>query len=161
MYSRVKIAGHPVHPMLIAFPVAFYTAALAGYIVYANNNDTFWFKLAYAANAAGVAMAVVAALPGFIDWLNIPSDSPAKKTGLFHMVANVIALVCYGINFWIQCPKWDETNPLLGPAIILTALGFIITLVAGFLGWTLVQKHHVGVDITLDQYKENKRYVNK
>jgi uncharacterized membrane protein len=158
MYSRIKIAGHPVHPMLIVFPVAFYTAALAGYIAYAVNDNSFWFRLAYVANVAGVVMAIVAALPGFIDWLNIPSDSRAKKTGLFHMTANVIALLLYGINCRIQCGKWDDINPSLGPAIILTGLGFALTLAAGFLGWTLVQKHHVGVDLNMDEYKQKKEH---
>jgi uncharacterized membrane protein len=147
MYSKVKIAGHPIHPMLVAFPVAFYTATLICYIVYSSNKDPFWFKVALTANIAGAVMAAVAALPGFIDWLNIPRDSRAKKTGLFHMMCNVLALVCFGATAFLQCPKWNDTNPELGIAIPLTAVGFVLTLAAGFLGWTLVQKHHVGVDI--------------
>ena len=74
MYSKVKIAGHPIHPMIIAYPVAFYTATLVCFIVYHSNLNVFWFKVAVVANAAGVVMAVVAALPGFIDWLGIPSE---------------------------------------------------------------------------------------
>jgi uncharacterized membrane protein len=147
MYSKVKIFGHPVHPMLVAFPVAFYTATLFCYIVYYSNQNIFWFKVAVVANSAGVIMAMVAAIPGFVDWLFIPSDSRAKKTGLFHMICNVLALVCFGITAWLQCSNWDEENPAVGIAIVLTALGFILTLAAGFLGWTLVQRHHVGVDI--------------
>ena len=147
MHSKVKIAGHPVHPMLIAFPVAFYTATLVCYIVYSSNQNPFWFKVAVVANIAGAVMAAVAAIPGFIDWLFIPSGSKAKKTGLFHMVCNVLALVCFGVTAWLECPKWDDTNPGLGIAIPLTAVGFILTLTAGFLGWTLVQKHHVGIDM--------------
>jgi uncharacterized membrane protein len=147
MYSKVKIAGHPVHPMLVAFPVAFYTATLVCYIVYSSNHDPFWFRVAHVANVAGAVMALVAAIPGFIDWLGIPRDSRAKKTGLFHMICNVLALACYGITAWVQCDKWNDPNPTTGIAIPLTAVGFILTLTAGFLGWTLVQKHHVGVDI--------------
>ena len=147
MYSRVKIAGHPIHPMLIAYPVAFYTAALACYIVYSSNQNPFWFKVAVVANIAGVLMAAVAAIPGFIDWLFIPKDSRAKQTGLFHMLCNVLALVCFAIPAWTECAKWDDTNPRLGLAIPLSVLGFVLTLAAGFLGWTLVQKHHVGVDV--------------
>ena len=147
MYSRVKIAGHPVHPMLIAFPVAFYTATLVCYIVYSSNQNPFWFKVAVVANVAGAVMAALAAIPGFIDWLFIPKDSRAKKTGLFHMLCNVVALLCFGITAWIECQKWDEANPDTGIAIPLTAVGFILTIAAGFLGWTLVQNHHVGVDI--------------
>ena len=147
MYSKVKMAGHPVHPMVVAYPVAFYTAALVCYIVYASNQDSFWFKVAVMANVAGVVMAAVAAVPGFIDWLFIPSDSRAKKTGLFHMICNVLALVCFSIAAFTEYKKWETVNPELGLAIPLTAVGFGLTLVAGFLGWTLVQKHHVGVDI--------------
>ena len=147
MYSKIKIFGHPLHPMLIPFPVAFYTGALVCYIVYSSNHDPFWFKIGYVANLAGIIMAALAALPGFIDWLNIPSDARAKKTGLFHLICNVSALACYGINWYLQCHKWDDAQPTLGPAIILTGIGMALTLVAGFLGWTLVQTHHVGVDI--------------
>jgi len=147
MYSKVKIFGHPIHPMLIAYPVAFYTAALVCYIAYSSNQSPFWFKVAVVANIAGVITAAVAAIPGFIDWLFIPSDSRAKKTGLFHMLCNVLALVCYAVAGFTECNKWDDVNPTLGLAVPLTAIGFILTLAAGFLGWTLVQKHHVGVDI--------------
>jgi uncharacterized membrane protein len=147
MYSKVKIFGHPIHPMLVGFPVAFYTATLVCYIVYNSNQDPFWFRVAVVANTAGAVMAGVAAIPGFIDWLAIPSDSRAKKTGLFHMLCNVLALVCFAIAAWQGCPKWNDVNPSPGLAIPLTAVGFILTLAAGFLGWTLVQKHHVGVDI--------------
>jgi uncharacterized membrane protein len=146
MYSKVKIAGHPIHPMLVAYPVAFYTATLVCYIVYNSNGNPFWFKVAVVANIAGVLMAALAAIPGFIDWLNIPADSKAKKTGLFHLLCNVLALVCFGIVALTENKKWDDAAPALGLAIPLTALGFILTLAAGFLGWTLVQKHHIGVD---------------
>jgi uncharacterized membrane protein len=148
MYSKVKIAGHPVHPMLIAFPVAFYTAALASFITYNANANPFWFRVGIVANAAGVGMAVLAALPGFIDWLNIPSDTRAKRTGMVHMVSNVIVLALFAINLYMQWGKWNDTAPSLGSALILTGAGFLITLIAGFYGWTLVQTHHVGVDMT-------------
>ena len=150
MYSKVKIAGHPIHPMLIAYPVAFYTATLVCYIVYNSNHDVFWFKVAHVANGAGVLMGLVAAIPGFIDWLNIPSGKKAKRTGIFHMVCNVVALLLFAICFFLQKGKWDESEPEVGPAILLSATGFVLTLVAGFLGWALVQKHHVGVDEYID-----------
>jgi uncharacterized membrane protein len=146
MYSKVKILGHPIHPMLVAYPVAFYTATLVCYIAYSSNSNPFWFKVAVVANIAGAAMAALAAIPGLIDWLFIPADASAKKTGLFHMICNVLALLCFAVVAFMECKKWDDSNPSLGLAIPLTAIGFILTLIAGFLGWALVQKHHVGVD---------------
>ncbi len=148
MYSKVKIAGHPVHPMLVSFPVAFYAAALVCYIVFNVKGDPFWFKVALLANGAGVVTAALAALPGFIDWLFIPSRTKAKKTGLLHMFCNVIALALYGINLLMICDQWNKPAPDMRYAIPLTAAGFLLTLIAGFLGWKLVQKHHVGVEET-------------
>src|SRR5436305_15341195 len=114
MYSKIKLFGHPIHPMLVAFPVAFYTGALAAFIAYNSNSDQFWFKVGFVANAAGVIMAALAAIPGFIDWLYIPPEQKAKKTGTLHMICNVLALVLYGANLWLQSGKWHDTNPTLG-----------------------------------------------
>lgn len=65
MYSKIKVAGHPVHPMLVAFPVACYTGTLAGFAVYAANGHLFWLNLAIALSAIGVAMTIAA---GFLGW---------------------------------------------------------------------------------------------
>jgi uncharacterized membrane protein len=62
VYSKIKIAGHPVHPMLAAFPVACYTGPLAGFAVYAANGHLFWLNLAIARSVTGTGTAVLAAL---------------------------------------------------------------------------------------------------
>ena len=154
MHSKVKLAGHPIHPMLVAYPIVLYTATLVCYIVYSSNHDVFWFRVAYVANISGVIMAVVAALPGLIDWLNIPSDSRAKKKGFFHLVCNVIALILFALCFFLQKDKWNESQPTIGLSIPLTAGGFLLTSIAGFLGWTLLQKHHVGIDSFTEDEKK-------
>ena len=93
MYSKIKIAGHPVHPMLVAFPVAFYARTLVGFAVYAANGHLFWLNLAIALSVAGTGTAVLAALAGLADWaLGIPRDSAARMTGLLHAGLNVTAL---------------------------------------------------------------------
>ena len=58
MYSKAKIAGHPIHPMLVAFPITFYVLTLVGFIVYATiSPDIFWYKLSYFLNYAAIATA--------------------------------------------------------------------------------------------------------
>lgn len=153
MYSKIKIAGHPLHAMLVPFPVAFYTSTMICFIAYNANQDPFWFKVALVANIAGVATAALAALPGFIDWLNIPHEKKAKKVGLAHMICNVTALLLFGLNIIIACQDLNEATHDVTAAIVLTVAGFIITLIAGFLGWSLVQKHHIGVSLTEEQEK--------
>src|SRR5919201_2603137 len=109
MYSKIKLFGHPIHPMVIAYPIAFYTGTLVGFIVYAATNDFFWLKLTIALNLAGIAMAVVAALPGFLDWLlGIPSDTGAKKDGLIHGLFNVAALGLFVASFITYASHWND-----------------------------------------------------
>lgn len=149
MYSKAKILGHPVHPMLVAFPVAFYTGTLIAFIVYATTKDTFWLRLANVVNWAGVVMAGVAAVPGLIDWATgIPRQSAASKTGLTHMALNVLALIVFLVNAILYS---REPLPPASTGIVLSAVGVLFTLPAGFLGWNLVQSHHVGVQLTAEQ----------
>jgi uncharacterized membrane protein len=152
MYSKAKIMGHPIHPMLVAFPVAFYVSTLISFIVYAASMNPFWFRVATIANWAGVATAAVAAVPGLVDWATgIPRRSEAKRTGLIHMSLNVAALVAFLIDAIVYTNRWDEPLPAAGTGVVLSAIGVLLTLPAGFLGWSLVQDHHVGVNLSPEQ----------
>ncbi len=146
MQSKIKILGHPVHPMLVPFPIAFYTATMVCTIVYASNGNTFWFHVAFIANCAAIVMATVAILPGLIDWLAIPELSDAKSTGLKHMVANVFSLGCFVANAAVNYTKLSAAHPPVQGPLMLTIAGFLIMLYAGFKGWKMVQTYHIGVD---------------
>jgi uncharacterized membrane protein len=152
MWSKVKILGHPVHPMLVAYPIAFYTSTLVGFTLYAATDEPFWLKFTIAVNLAGIAMALVAALPGFVDWASgIPNGTQAKSTGLLHMSLNLAALVLFVITFVVYVDNWNRpaTGATLG--LVLSAIGVALTVLAGFQGWRLIQDHHVGVNLSPEQ----------
>lgn len=152
MYSKLKLFGHPIHPMLVSFPIAMYTATLVAYVIYAIVGDIFWFHLAFVANVAGVLMALLTAIPGFLDWLiGIPGGIPAKSVGLRHMLLNVVALLVFAINLLFYLGQWSQPNPNPLLAILLSLGGVIITVGAGFFGWTLIQDDHVGIRLTPEQ----------
>lgn len=152
MYSKMKIMGHPIHPMLIAYPVALYTATLVGFVIYGVTDDRFWLRFSIATNVAGVGMAVIAALPGFIDWaIGIPRGTEAKRTGLQHMLLNYTALAAFVINMIVYLDAWNGAPEPSSTGLILSAIGVGITIMAGFLGWKLVQDHHVGVRLMPEQ----------
>jgi uncharacterized membrane protein len=162
MYSKAKILGHPIHPMLVGFPVAFYTATLLTYVTYAVTGNPFWFQVGVVANIAGVVSAAAAAIPGFIDWaFGIPNQHPAKTTGLEHMLLNAGALVFFGVNAYLQYGQWNEPNPAYRAAIALAAVGMGFVLAAGFLGWKLVQSYHVGVDMTGEEERSFKEVSSR
>ncbi len=159
MYSKIKIFGHPVHPMLVPFPIAFYTATLICAIVYGAQGDPFWFRAAYAANVAGVIMALVAGTFGFIDFLGIPSGTHAKRHGYQHLVFNSGALLLFALNIWLNSGQWDAAAPVIRFGILLPLIGVLFMLAAGYLGWTLVQTDHVGVETITpeERYAETSR----
>lgn len=158
MHSRANIAGHPLHAMLVAFPVTLYTSTFVSFIAYAVTGNLFWWNVALFANVAGVVMAAVAALPGFIDWRAIPDDTPAKATGFRHLIINVSALAVFAANLVVQRERWGSVADPVAPspvgALVLTGMGVALTMLAGTLGWRLVQTHHVGVKLTDAQARE-------
>jgi uncharacterized membrane protein len=155
MYSKVKIAGHPVHPMLIAYPVAGYTGTLVGFAVYAATGHQFWLNFAIALNIAGVAGALLAALPGFADWaLGIPRGSQAKKVGLAHAGLNVVSLALFAISLGLYASHWNGPATSATAGLALSSAGVLCTVGAGFLGWMLVQNYHIGVTMTPVQERD-------
>jgi uncharacterized membrane protein len=152
VYSKIKIAGHPVHPMLVAFPVASYTGTLVGYAVYAANGHQFWLNLAIALNLIGVCAAALAALPGLADWaFGIPRDSAAKKVGMIHAGLNVTALGLFLAAVVSYAANWNGPSASATLGVVLSAIGLALTAAAGFFGWMLVQDYHVGVRLVPEQ----------
>jgi hypothetical protein len=62
------------------------------------------------------------------------------------MGLNVIALGLFAANLGIHVGRWGAAIPGGSTSgIILSAIGILATLGAGFLGWSMVQDHGVGV----------------
>ena len=147
MKSKVTIAGHPIHPMLIAFPIASYVATFAALIAYGVTVDAFWFRFALVANVIGVATAVLAAIPGTVDYLTrVPKRTVARKTGAVHAIINVVALALFSISLVVLYRDYAAGEaPALTAALILTGAGVLLTTAGGYFGYELIQHHHVGV----------------
>ena len=149
MLTKARIAGHPLHPMLIAFPVAMYVATLVALIVYyAGSHDPFWYRAAFWTNLAGIVMAAVAAVPGLVDLLGLPRGSRARLTGVRHAGFNVLALLLFVLSDILIGRGLTRGTYALAAPFVLVVLGCAATVCAGWLGWTLVQTHHVGVKPT-------------
>jgi uncharacterized membrane protein len=153
MYSKAKIGGHPIHPMIVAFPITFYTVSLIAFVVYQfSNMDPFWFRLGYFCTFGGVITAVCAAVPGFVDWaFGIPQTSAAKKRGLIHMSLNVGALLLFAFNAFKLYGHWDSPLTNVTSLWVVALIGVGLTLAAGYHGWELIATHKVGVSLTPEQ----------
>src|SRR6185437_13725752 len=79
MESKAKLLGHPIHPMLIVFPLGLFATAVVFDIVGLISNDSSWFRISFWMIAAGIIGGLCAAVFGLVDWFAIPSGTRAKR----------------------------------------------------------------------------------
>lgn len=143
MKSRAHIKGHPLHPILVSFPIAFFTGTLlfdvAGF-VYGN---AAFFQTAYHLEAAGVCFAVLAAVPGIIDYIfTVPPRSSGKKRAAKHGLTNTVMLLVFA-GTWLYRGRDDASlYVILGAELF----GVMLLGIAGWMGGTLVYRNQIGVD---------------
>jgi uncharacterized membrane protein/nitrite reductase/ring-hydroxylating ferredoxin subunit len=140
-----KPLRHPVHPMLVHFPIGLFVlsfvldlASLAFPSVPNLVRDSFYAML------VGIITALFAAVPGFVDYTDIRSDHPAKRTATAHMTLNLIVVALYGINLGVRSSMLaDSKIPLL--PLILSLVGTALLSASGYLGGRLVYDDGIGV----------------
>lgn len=143
MESKVKLAGHPIHPMLIVFPLGLLATSLIFDIVHWITGNGFFSVVAFWMIAAGVIGALLAAIFGLIDWLALPSGTRAKRIGLWHGGGNVVIVVLFIVSWLIRLNAQSNPNVV---AYILSVVGVVLALFTGWLGGELVDRLGVGVD---------------
>ena len=144
MKSKVNIKSHPLHPILIPFPIAFFTGTLACHIIGWLINKPDLLRTAYYLNLAGIGFALLAAVPGFIDFLyTVPPKSTGKKRAAKHGIINVIMVILFTIAFFLRRNE-DPNNVTIA---LLEILGVSLMSIAGWMGGTLVYRNQIGVDI--------------
>ena len=143
MESRAKLLGHPIHQMLIVFPLGLLAMALVFDIIHLATGVALWATVSYWMIAAGIIGGLVAAPFGLIDWLAIPAGTRAKRIGAWHGGGNLIVVVLYAASWWMRRASPD--NPMV-VAYVASFGGGLIALVTGWLGGELVDRLSVGVD---------------
>jgi uncharacterized membrane protein/nitrite reductase/ring-hydroxylating ferredoxin subunit len=143
MKSRAHLKSHPLHPILVSFPIAFFVGAFVFDLLAYGNSREDVLNTAVWMNLAGCCMAVVAAIPGFIDFLKaVPPESSAKKRAATHGSINVTVLILFLIAYWLRDDAVDHTW-----IIAIEGVGVVLLMVAGWMGGTLVYRNQLGVDI--------------
>lgn len=145
MRSRAHhIKGHPIHPMLVPFPIAFLVGAFIFDLVGVASGTPGWYVAGKYMAGAGVVMGLVAAVPGAIDFLwSVPPKSSAKRHARKHLLLNAIVILLSALAYWVRgAPGVAPDAPILGLELVAVAL---LTW-AVFIGGTLVFRNEVGVD---------------
>ncbi len=143
MESRAKLFGHPIHPMLIPFPLGLLLTSFIFDVVYLLTDNGKWSEIAFWMIAAGVIGGLAAAVFGLIDWLAIPSGTRAKSVGLWHGAGNVVVVVLFIVSWLLRADAPGEPGAI---PIILSLVGVGLAGLTGWLGGELVDRMGVGVD---------------
>lgn len=144
MRSRANVKSHPVHPMLVAFPIGLWVGGFVMDLIgLAAKNSSIWTAGWYA-QLGGCIGAALAAIFGVVDLFGVvPPRSSARTTGYTHAVLNVCAL---GLFIAVLAVRGSASAQPTGTSILLGAIGVVVLAYSGWLGGTLVYRNQIGVD---------------
>jgi len=140
--STASIAGHPIHPMLIPFPIAFFVATFVCDLVYWQTSVATWAEATTWLLGAGIVMAGLAAIAGLIDVLSEPRIR-ALKDAWWHAGGNVIVVLIEIYNWYLRYT--GGASVIVPTGLVLSLIVVAILLFTGWKGWEMVYRHRVGV----------------
>lgn len=139
MQGKATIAGHPIHPILVTFPIGCFVAAVVCDIISIFAGPVFWAAMATWLLLFGLIGALAAAIFGFVDYLSAPMTAAAKSIAGWHMTLNVGVIVLFGLACAVRF--LDHTS-VAGYA--LTGIGIVVLAISGILGGNVAHGHLVG-----------------
>jgi uncharacterized membrane protein len=142
--TRLKFLGHPVHPMLIVYPLGLLSAAVVFDILYIVTENADLATFSFWALAAGLVGGLAAALFGLIDWLGIPGGTRARRIGALHGGGNLLVVALFAMSFALRLDNAQYLPEIL-PAVV-GLVGASIALITAWLGGELVYRLRVAVD---------------
>ena len=142
MEARAKLMGHPVHQMLIVFPLGLLGMSVVFDLVYMGADDLVFSVVAFWMMIAGIAGGLLAAPFGLIDWSAIPRGTRAKRVGAVHGLGNVVVLLLFVASAVLRD---GAEAPPPSSAYLCSFVGVLLSLVTAWLGGELVDRLGVGV----------------
>lgn len=140
-----KPLRHPLHPMLVHFPIGlFILSFLLDVASLISPSELYLIRDSFYAMLLGVIMALVAAVPGFVDYTDIRSDHPGKRTATAHLILNLMVVALYGINLGVRSSMLSDSRIRTGP-LVLSLIGIGLLSASGYLGGRLVYDEGIGV----------------
>ncbi|MCG5440374.1 DUF2231 domain-containing protein [Micromonospora foliorum] len=144
MESRLKVLGHPVHPMLVMFPVALLATAVLFDVVDTVGGPDFLGEVAYWNITVGLIGGLLAAAAGSFDLLAIPTGTRAKRVGLLHAGANVAVILLFAAVWAVRLNA--DSRAAGGALVAIEVVALAILSISAWLGGELVDRLGVGVD---------------
>jgi uncharacterized membrane protein len=147
--STAQIAGHPIHPLLIPFPIVSFIGVLVTDVMWLTTREGGWATASNWLLGVGLVTAALAAAAGMADYLG---DERVKKIGAAtrHMIANIVVVTLEAVNLVVRLTGGTEQIGAIG--VWLSLASVLILAYSGWLGGELVYRHRVGVQETRDDF---------
>jgi uncharacterized membrane protein/nitrite reductase/ring-hydroxylating ferredoxin subunit len=140
-----KPVRHPIHPMLVHFPIGFLVLSfLLDLVSLASPRVPNLVQCSFYAMLFGIITALLAAVPGFVDYCDIRRDHPGKATATRHMTLNLMVVAIYGINLWLRSSALAQSKINSVP-FFLSLIGIGLLSASGYLGGRLVYDEGIAV----------------
>lgn len=149
MESKVTILRHPVHPILVVFPVALFTMSFIFDILWYFTGNGIWAAVSFYNMIAGIVGALAAAIPGVVDYLKLELSAEVRTKATWHLVLNLTLAGLFVVNAILRWSAyrevpWERAGVPILP-FMLSIVGVGMLYVSGYLGGSLVYFHRVGV----------------
>ena len=140
--STAKLFGHPLHPMLVPFPITCFAGALLTDLAYLGSANIMWSNFSIWLITAGLVMGGLAALTGIIDYAG-DKRVRAARPATPHMIINLSVFVIELFNAFVH--SRDGWTSVVPTGLTLSVISVLLLGVSAWLGGSLVYKHRVGV----------------
>ncbi|HXH20959.1 MAG TPA: DUF2231 domain-containing protein [Dehalococcoidia bacterium] len=162
MKSKLAIAGHPLHPMLVTVPVGLFVWAFVADIVYlATDKDRMWYDISFWSGVAAIVTALVAAVAGLVDYLTVAVRTEARGMATAHMLLNVTVVALYFIAMLLMRDGGALEGGNLTLVVALHAIGAGLLSASGWIGGEMSYRHHLAIipDDGELEAAENRRHL--
>lgn len=140
--STARIASHPIHPMLVPFPIACFVGVLLTDLAYWKTAEMMWADFSAWLVTVGVILGYLAAIAGLIDFL-AGRLIRRQWQAWAHLIGNLVVLILATFNMLIHTrDAWTSVVPW---GLGLSAATVIVLLFTGWMGWSMVYRHGTGV----------------
>jgi uncharacterized membrane protein len=141
--SNVKVLGHPLHPILVTFPIAFLSSTLLADALSVFTGGRMWPRISAYSLTAGIASGLMAATAGALDYFT-QEKIRRHEVARYHMVSNAVTITLAFINLLTR--KGREDKRVGAGRLLLSLLMNSVLMLGGWFGGELVYKHKIGVD---------------
>lgn len=140
---KLRLAGHPLHPMLVHFPIALWTLSVAADAGGLITRNEIWWSASFACQALGLLAAVLAMVAGALDLSSLPRGHPGMDTAVAHLSVMGMAWLLYLASAALRGLPGADAPPR--SAVVAGSAGFLCMVAGGWLGGRLVYRFGVGV----------------